>query len=275
VDDIYYFEPRDPIPPIVAVRSRGLTESGPRPSRAYHEFYFTRGEYTSGFGGRGGFGGGGFGRGGGGGGGGGWTTDYPKADRQFINVVQRLGKLDICPWEHPVSLDSPSLRYYPYVYILEVGSINLTPAEEKNLREYLLAGGLLIVDDFWGLQQWAPFQAQMSHMLPEYPIKEIPLDDLLFRIFYKISEVRQTPNVRNAEDVSRGVPGAHTWEQASDINPHVRGIYDEKGRLMVVINYNTDLGDAWEWAEDPLYPLSMSTYAMQVGLNMIIYAMAH
>jgi hypothetical protein len=161
------------------------------------------------------------------------------------------------------------------VYILEVGNINLSPAEQNNLREYLLAGGLLIVDDFWGLRSWAALEAQMTRMLPEYQIKEVPLDDLLFRIFYQIEEVRQTPNVGNAEDVALGYPGARTWEDPSDTEPHVRGIYDEKGRLMVIINYNTDLGDAWEHAENPLYPLKMSTYAMQMGLNTIIYSMVH
>ncbi len=105
-------------------------------------------------------------------------------------------------------------------------------------------------------------------MLPEYPIVELDLEHPLFSSFYDIEEILQVPGV------GRGRRGGPTWER-DGYEPHVRGIFDEEGRLMVVINWNTDLGDAWEWAEDPYYPLRYSTYAYEMGVNMIVYAMSH
>ncbi len=221
------------------------------PSAAGREFFFTRAIYSGGRGWRGGS----------------WATDYPKADRQFLAIIDRLVDLDAYERENAVQLDDPNIRRFPFLYALEVGYMYMTEPEAKGLRDYLLAGGFLMIDDFWGSGEWANFEAEIKRVLPEYPIVEVPLDHPLFNTFYDIDEILQVPNIRRAQ-------GGPTW-QRDGITPHVRGIFDEDGRLMVVINWNTDIGDAWEWAEHPYYPLRYSTYAIQITVNTIVYAMSH
>ncbi|HEX7089485.1 MAG TPA: DUF4159 domain-containing protein [Longimicrobiales bacterium] len=219
-----------------------------------HEFYFTRAQYT-------GVGRGWRRRGA-------WSTDFPEADRHFVYGVRRLSYVDAYQLDNPVRLDDPRLRRYPFLYAVEVGHMALTDAEVEGLRSYLEAGGFLVVDDFWGPYEWENFEYNMRRVLPGRPIVDITLDHPLYSAFYQIDEVVQVPNIGNAW---RGGP---TWE-CHGCTPHVRGIYDDAGRLMVLIHFNTDLGDAWEWADDPRYPIRYSTYAYQVGVNMIIYAMSH
>ncbi|MFQ5704861.1 MAG: DUF4159 domain-containing protein [Gemmatimonadales bacterium] len=229
-------------------------EGPPEPGR---EFYFTRAEYS---GTRWGYGRG-YGRGS-------WATDWPKADIQFLIGVKRLTNIDAYDYDNPVRLDDPKLRRYPFIYALEVGYMNLTEGEVVGLRSYLLAGGFLVIDDFWGTYQWANFEVQIKRVLPEFSIVDLPLDHPLLNAFYNIDEILQVPNVGN------GRRGGPTWEQDGFV-PKLRGIFDDRGRLMVVINWNTDLGDAWEWAEDPWYPLKYSNFAYSLGINMIVYGMSH
>jgi len=226
-------------------QGRGSVKSPAGP----HEFYFTRAIYSSGWG---------YGR---------WAVDYPKADRQFMTIVNRLIDVDGSPNENAIRLDDPEIRKYPFLYALEVGDIALSPAEVTGLRNYLLAGGFLVIDDFWGSWQWANFEQQIRQVFPEHPIIEVPLDHPVFNTVYRISEVLQVPAYGNYW-------GGRTWEQ-DGFEAHVRGIFDDKGRLMVLINWNTDLGDAWEWAERPEYPLKFSTFAVEMGINFIAYAMSH
>ena len=229
-------------------RRAALTEPA-----APHSFYFTRVAYSSG--------GGGFRRSAS------WATDYPKADQQFLVVVRRLLGIDAYPYEHALALDDPAIRRFPFLYALEVGYMNLSEPEVRNLREYLLAGGFLVIDDFWGSYEWANFEREIRRVLPEYPIVDLPLDHPVFQTFYQIKEILQVPSINN-------IRVGRTSERDGYV-PYARGILDEKGRLMVVINWNTDLGDAWEWAEQPDYPLKYSTFAYQMGVNFIVYAMSH
>ncbi|MSR23180.1 MAG: DUF4159 domain-containing protein [Gemmatimonadetes bacterium] len=234
--------------------SRQILDTAPNP---YREFYFSRGAYPSGF------------RQGRRGGGGSWATDFEKADRQFLVVLDQLMNIDAFPCENVVYLDDPHMRQFPFVYMVSVGRMGLTPPEAEGLRSYLLQGGLIFVDDFWGTREWDVFQNEISRVLPEYPIVEIPPDHLIFRIVYPIREVLQVPNVGNAR---RGP--TYYYEQDGYV-PHLRGIFDEKGRLLVLISWNSDLGDAWEWAEQPDYPWDRSNYAFQLAFNAITYAMTH
>jgi hypothetical protein len=241
--------------------------TGQAPDRFY-EFYFTRAIYNAG---------GGFGGRRGRRGGGSWSVDYPKADCQFITVVKRLSGLDMYYDSNAIALDDPNLRRFPFLYALEVGQNggwDLSESEATGLRDYLTAGGFLVVDDFWGTREWYGFEQGIRQVLPDRPIVEVPLDHTVFSIFYTLDKVLQVPNQGNAEMVAYGVPGARTWEN-DGYEPHVRGIYDDAGRLMVIINWNTDLGDAWEWAEQPDYPLEFSTFAFEMGVNMILYSMTH
>ncbi|MCB1742450.1 MAG: DUF4159 domain-containing protein [Gammaproteobacteria bacterium] len=224
----------------------------PTVERLEHEFYFTRGIYTSGdrdeWVPR-------------------WAVDYPKADQQFLVALRRLTAVDAFDSEHALALYGDELGDFPFVYALEVGSLNLDEQQALALRRYLLSGGFLVIDDFWGSWDWEHFKAQMLRVFPEHEIVEVPLEHPVFHAFYDIADILQVPNVRQAD-------GGPTHE-LDGIVPHVRGIFDDKGRLMVLINWNTDLGDAWEWADLPQYPLRYSTYAYEMGINFVIYAMTH
>ena len=222
-----------------------------------HEFYFTRGIYSGEFddydqGGR-------------------WAVDYPKADRQFLVALKRLSLVDAYESDHALELTDPGLRRFPFLYAVEVGSMSLTDAEVLALRNYLLAGGFLVIDDFWGSWAWEQFVGEMQKVLPERVIVDVPPEHPVFHIFYNIDELVQVPNLRLGWGADAGGP---THEYDGHI-PRLRGIFDDDGRLMVLINWNTDFGDAWEWADDPHYPLRFSTYAFEMGINFVIYGMTH
>jgi len=198
----------------------------------------------------------------------GWYTDWPKADRQFLMGVQRLTNIRVAKEGKTIPLTDPELFRYPFLYSVEVGQWDLSDEEAALLGEYLRRGGFLFCDDFWGSFEWANFERNIRRVLPEGHTVELPPDHPLFHSYYDIPEIIQTPNVGNA------IEGRATYEQDGFV-PHCRGISDESERLMVVINWNTDLGDAWEWADLPGYPAKYSTYAYQVGINAIVYAMSH
>jgi hypothetical protein len=222
-----------------------------------HEFYFTRGMYSGEYddydaGGR-------------------WAVDYPKADHQFLVALKRLSILDAYESDNAIELTDPRLRRFPLLYLVEVGSMSLTNAEVLALRNYLLAGGFMVIDDFWGSWAWDQFVSQMQRVFPDRAIVELPLEHPVFNAFYNIDRVLQVPNIRLGISSTYG-GSTHEYD---GIVPHVRGIFDDEGRLMVLINWNTDLGDAWEWADHPEYPLKFSTYAFEIGINFVIYAMTH
>jgi hypothetical protein len=222
----------------------------------HNAFVWTRAIYSSG-GRRGFFGGGRRG--------GSWDTDYPKGDKQFMLVLKRLIRLDAYDYENAIELTDPELRRFPVVYGVEVGEMNLPPEEIQGLRDYLLAGGFLIVDDFWGDYEWMQFEYNISQVLPGRAIVDLPMDHPLFSTYYEIQEILQVPNVGRTDHPSECGP----------CRPAVKAILDDHGDPMVVINWNTDLGDAWEWAEQPHYPLVYSTFAYEMGANMIVYGMSH
>lgn len=212
-----------------------------------HSFYFTRAMYTGIRGSS-------------------WRTDFPQADRWIVNVLGRLTAIDVAQRENPIRLDDPDLRRFPFLYALEVGAMALRDYEVEALRGYLLAGGFLMIDDFWGTYQWLNFEREIRRVLPEYEIVEIPMDHPIFSTFYEIDTIVQVPAV------NQGIRGGPTFEQDGYV-PRALGIFDDHDRLMVMINWNTDIGDAWEHAEHPLYPLEYSTYAYQIAANTIIYAL--
>ena len=194
-------------------------------------------------------------------------TDWPKADRQFILGLERLTNIRVAKQERTIELIDPEIFRYPFIYAVEVGHMSLTDDEVLALREYLQRGGFMFCDDFWGSWEWQNFEQNIRRVFPQSPMVEIPRDHALFHCYYDIPEVLQVPNVGNA------VSGI-THEQDGYV-PHCRGISDDTGRLMIVINWNTDIGDAWEWADLPGYPAKYSTYAYQIGINSIVYAMSH
>ena len=147
---------------------------------ALHEFYFTRAIYS---GSRGGWMES-------------WAVDYPKADRQFLVGLDRQTGIDSWEWDNAVRLDDPNLRRYPFVYVLEVGYMQMTQAEVAGLRDYLMSGGFLMVDDFWGSWEWEVFESEIRRVLPEFPIVELPVGHQIFNSFYNIDSIVQVPNIR-------------------------------------------------------------------------------
>ena len=197
-----------------------------------------------------------------------WGIDFPKADRQFVRGVKRLTRLHARSAEQVVDLDEgDDVFYWPWLYAVEVGHWGLTDEQCQKLREYLLRGGFLMVDDFHGTREWQIFTASMSRVFPDRPIVEIENKDAIFHVLYDLDERIQ---VAGTVALENGV----TYEY-DGVQPHWRAIYDDYNRVMVAICWNQDNGDAWEWADSPYYPEKMTGQAYRMGINYIIYAMSH
>jgi hypothetical protein len=219
-----------------------------------HEFTFARLEYPSFRRGRGAS----------------WMTDWPKADEQFIIGLRGWVQSLLAVEDNPatVAIDDPRLFTYPFVYIVEPGGMNLDDEDAKKLREYLDRGGFMMLDDFWGEWQWDNVQVQLHKILPDRPIKRMSLDHPVFHCYFDITEVLQVPNYHN------WIYNGQTSEQGAVV-PYFEGIEDESGRLLVFIARNSDNGDAWEWIDQPDYPLKFGLAAYRLGMNLIVYSMTH
>ena len=229
------------------------------------EFYWSRLRYRSS-----GYGGGGYGFGYGGGFGYGffgWSRDYPKADRQFLMALKRLTRIQMRPTEQVVDLDSDEIFNYPWVYAVQVAYWTFTDAEAKRLREYLLKGGFLMVDDFHGTLDWDRFMAGMRQVFPDRPIEDLSDSDEIFHVLFDLGARFQVPG-------EQYVWSGRTYEKDGYV-PKWRAIRDDKGRIIVAICHNMHLGDAWEWADMPEYPEKFASMAFRVGMNYIIYGMTH
>jgi hypothetical protein len=203
-----------------------------------------------------------------------WLTDFPDADLNLSYRLQQLTSLKVDPNGRIMRLTDPDLFRFPFIYIIEPGHIALSPDETVALRRYLLNGGFLMVDDFWGEEEWRALHYAMKQVFPEREPVELPLEHPIFHCVYDLKEKPQIPAIGVAMDGrSRGI----TWERDDARTPHYRGISDDKGRLMVMICHNTDLGDGWEReGEDPWYFTEFSEKkAYPLGINIIFYAMTH
>jgi hypothetical protein len=202
-----------------------------------------------------------------------WAIDYPEAEIHFRQGVTRLTKVNMAEDSHHIPLTDDALFDHPWLFAQQVGRGGWDPtdAEAARLREYLLKGGFLVIDDFHGDAEWQIMAAAMRKVLPEHSI--VTLDssrDEIFHALYDLNALTQIPGERHLYRASDGsiqarLQGPQKWA----------GIYDDKGRLMVVINFNMDMGDAWEHADDPIYPEPMTALAYRFGINYVIYAMTH
>jgi hypothetical protein len=197
-----------------------------------------------------------------------WTQDYPRADRHFSEALRRLTRVHTRSAEQPINLDQDEEFDWPWVYAVQVGEWGITPQQGKELREYLLRGGFFVADDFHGNIERKVFEDSMKLVFPEREILDIPDDDPIFHIVYDLADRVQVPGqehlrqgCKNCEDGGRGA--------------HWRGIYDDKGRVMIAISYNSDLGDGWEWADSPRYPEKAASMAIRIGVNYVVYSMTH
>jgi hypothetical protein len=196
-----------------------------------------------------------------------WTTDYPRSDRHFVQAVRRLTRVDTRSVEQPVNLDEGDQYDWPWLYAVEVGHWALTDDQAKSMREYLLRGGFFMCDDFHGTREWAIFEASMKRVFPDRPIVEIDSADRIFHSVYDLDDRFQVPGAQYLRS-------GQTYE-FDGYDPHWRGIYDDKGRLMVAICFDMDLGDSWEWADAPEYPEKFSGMGLRIGVNYVVYAMTH
>jgi hypothetical protein len=239
---------------------------------AQHEFIFVRAKYTNypGSGGPG-YGYGGLRRQW-------WETDFDDADRNLLRGLRRYTTMDASSKGYKaMSLTDPALFEYPFLYInmkrvpLYSGNgPNFTPQEATVLREYMLRGGFVMLDDFWGPEHWQDFLVELAKIFPDRWPKKLPLDHPIFHCFFDINEITQVPG----RGVTWGFGMGFLLDNA-DYPTTVHGVFDDDGRLMMVVNFNTDLGDGWEHTFDEFYPTRYCNAAYKIGINTIVYALSH
>ncbi len=200
-------------------------------------------------------------------GGGAWSTDWPKADRQFVQGLRRLTRVSTRSIEKVVEIDSDEFMDYPWIYATEVGRWDFTPKQAAKMREYLLKGGFMMTDDFHGTFEWAVFYEGMQKVFPDRPVVDIENKDQIFHVLYDLDERFQVAGIQMF--YTGRIP------ENDGVEAKWRAILDDKGRIMVAICHNMDLGDAWEWADHPRYPENFASLAYRVGVNYIIYSMTH
>ena len=196
-----------------------------------------------------------------------WTQDYPRADRHFVMAVRRLTRLHVRSVEQPVDLDDGDEFDWPWLYAVRPGEWKLTDSQAKALREYLLRGGFFMADDFWGTDEWDVFMNSLRKVFPDRAPVDLPNDDQIFHTVYDLNDRYQVPG-------AWGLYSGRPYQNDGAV-PYWRGIYDDRGRLMVAIVMNSDLGDSWEFADDPDYPEKYSALGIRTGVNYIVYAMTH
>lgn len=212
--------------------------------------------------------------------GGGWSVDYPRAD---LNLSFRLSELTKTPLSHDASgkirhivirLTDPELYRCPFVMMTEPGGSYFDAAEAAALRDYLLKGGFMWADDFWGTRAWYNWAGEIAKALPpgQYPIVDLPLDHELFHTLYDVREFPQIPSI----GIWIATRGATSERGADSAVPHARAIFDDHRRIMVLMTYNTDFGDAFEReTDDRDYFLEFAARGYAFGVNALIYSMTH
>ena len=205
-----------------------------------------------------------------------WTMDYPRSDRHLLAGIRRLTRIDTRSIEQVVTLDGTDDVYnWPVMYAVEVGHWNLGEPQAQQLRDYLLRGGFLMVDDFHGtapyngVPEWETFTRSLSKVFPSRPIEDIPDNDAIFHTLFDLQDRFQVPGAQFLET-------GRTYEDGETGKvPHRRCIRDDKGRIIVAICHNMDLGDAWEHADNPLYPERYSSLAYRIAANYFVYDLTH
>lgn len=199
-----------------------------------------------------------------------WDTDWPDADLNLSYRLQQLTSIKTDPNGKILRLTDEELFKYPFIYIIEPGSMVLAEAEVLALREYLERGGFLMVDDFWGEAEWDNFARELKRVFPNRPIEDIPLEHEIFNLVYPIKKKPLIPSVYAYQ--------SGNWTERWDAEePHYRCVKDDNGRLMTVICHNTDLGDGWEQegADSGYFEEYSEPYAYPLGINIVTYAMTH
>ena len=210
------------------------------------EFVFARVQYNTGYSGYGYVGGGG------------WAHDYPTAELHILELAERLTRIHVEKQSYViVQLDSEEIFQYPFLYFSEVGEMNLTPEEIENFREYLGRGGIAMIDDFDSPRSLAWFESQMRKVYPERGFEEMKVEHPIFHNAYDIDTRNVIPPMQYGD------------------RPRFYGYFDESDRLTMIINHNNDIGDFWEWLDQPLYPLEGTIEGVRLGINYLLFSMTH
>ncbi len=224
-------------------------------------FTFVRVRYSSGggYGGRGG---------------GNWHTDYPDSDLNFSYRLQELTALETDPNGKILELTDEAIFDYPWMYLIEPGHMSLSEAEVAGLRKYLLNGGFLMVDDFWGDLEWQNFYENIKRVFPDREPLELPLEHEIFHCVYDLKIKPQVPSIHS--DWQSGYTTDRPWDPTSR-DVHYRGLFDDKGRMMAIICHNTDLGDGWEREGESVeyFKQFSEKWSYPMGVNIVTYAMTH
>lgn len=196
-----------------------------------------------------------------------WSADYPDAEHHFSKGLQRLTAIDVTAHNVLLTATDDRIFNFPWLYVVEVGYMQLSNAEALQLREYLLRGGFLMVDDFHGNWEWENFEAELFKIFPDREIVELSDYNETFHVLYDLSSRSQIPGIRALRQ-------NRTWEKGGRF-PRWRGVLDNDGRVMIAINFNQDIGDAWEHSDEAEYPQPLAAEAYRLGINYVIYAMTH
>lgn len=197
-----------------------------------------------------------------------WLIDGPAAEQNLSRRIRTATSIDVLD---PIvlTLDDPRLFQNPWIYFVEPGNLKLTESDARTLREFLLRGGTAVFDDFHGPYEWQHFADEMKKVFPERQIVDFPKDHAVFSCFYKLDGY---PQVAGLGSFLEG----RSWEKGGFV-AHLRTIFDDNGRAMLYINWNTDMGDGWEWSNAQDYPgyIKYTALAYRMGINEIIYALTH
>jgi Domain of unknown function (DUF4159) len=197
-----------------------------------------------------------------------WTQDYPRADRHFLLALRRLTLIDARSAEQPVNLDDDTDVYnWPWLYAVQPGHWDLTDSQAAKLRDYLNRGGFFMCDDFWGEDQWEVFEDSMKRVFPDREPMDLDNSEQIFHTVYNLDDRYQVPGARY---LSTGVS-----YKCEGCPAKWRGITDQTGRVVAAMTYNSDLGDSWEFADDPRYDEKYSALGIRIAVNYIVYAMTH
>jgi Domain of unknown function (DUF4159) len=206
-------------------------------------------------------------------GGGKWATDFPDSDLNFSFRLQQMTSLEVDPHGKILELTDDALFDYPWIYLIEPGDMYLEDAEVLALRKYLLNGGFLMVDDFWGGREWENFYENIKRVFPDKEPIELPLEHEIFHCVYDLKKKPQVPSI-HADFLSYTTD--RPWDPTA-VDVHYYGLFDDKGRLMSIICHNTDLGDGWEreGLSVDYFKMFSEKWSYPMGINIITYAMTH
>ena len=200
-----------------------------------------------------------------------WTDDYPRGDRMLVQMLRRYTRAHVRAVEQPVNLDDDDDVYnWPIMIVGLASAWHLTDEQAAKLRDYLLRGGFLFCDSFFGTRNWINFEESLRRVFPDRQIIDLPDDHPVFHTVFDLPHMTSV-QIPNWNSLRMGGPG-YLGDGAV---PRWRGIVDDHGRLMVVIAYNNDVADGWQWADDPNYPGEQANLSLRIGINVVVYALTH